>query len=54
MRKGPAKADPLDPVTAAFQRRRVSRFVRRARVRAGPYSDLEPPPDDGAPAMQLV
>lgn len=54
MRERPAKANPLDPVTTAFQPRRVIRVVRRARVKAGPHSDLDPPPDDGAPAMQVV
>jgi hypothetical protein len=54
MREPPAKANPLDPLTTAFEPRRVIRVVRRARVRAGPHSDLAPPPDDGAPAMQVV
>jgi hypothetical protein len=54
MREGPAKADPLDPVTAAFQPRRVIRSGCRAWVKAGPHSDLDPPPDNDVPAMQMV
>ena len=54
MRDRPAKDNPLDPVTTAFQPRRVTRVVRRARVKAGLHRDLDPPPDDGAPAMQVV
>ena len=54
MCEGPAKADPLDPVTAALQPRRVIRLGRPARVKAGPHSDLDPPPNDGVPAMQVV
>jgi hypothetical protein len=54
MRERPTKANPLDPVTTAFQPRRAIRVGRRARVKAGPYSDLDPPPDDGAPAKQVV
>jgi hypothetical protein len=54
MCEGPAQANPLDPVTPAFQLRRVIRFGCRARVKAGPHSDLDPPPNNGAPAMQVV
>ena len=52
MCEGPAKADPLDPVTAALQPRRVIRLGRPARVEAGPHSDLGSAAErDGVPAM---
>lgn len=54
MREGPAKANPLDPLMAAFQPRRVIRFGCRAHIKSGPHGDFDPPPNDSVPARQMM